>query len=147
MCSSADPSRKTGILFSNRTVIPTGGIMGLWPTQGDEKHLDPASTRNGAVTLSLSSRPERSAVEGPAVPRTFLETSFEGSRSPTSQLSPMPIMCFSTKTTTCRCSKPQLLPRNPGEADLPPSLPRERFVDLSQIEGANGRGVEGPWEC
>ena len=45
--------------------------MGLWPTQGDEKHLDPASTLNGAVTLSLSSRPERSAVEGPAVPQTF----------------------------------------------------------------------------
>src|ERR1700748_119344 len=81
MCSSADPSRKTGILFSNRTVIPTGGIMGLWPTQGDEKHLDPASTLNGAVTLSLSSRPERSAAEGPAVPQTFRGNVFRQSEA------------------------------------------------------------------
>jgi hypothetical protein len=35
--------------------------MGLWPTQGDEKHLDPASTLNGAVTLSLS--PDRSEAQ------------------------------------------------------------------------------------
>jgi hypothetical protein len=35
--------------------------MGLWPTQGDEKRLLEAQS------LPLSSRPERSAVEGPAV--------------------------------------------------------------------------------
>src|ERR1700730_8346404 len=35
------------------------GIMGLRPTQGNEKRLGPASTLYGTVTLSLSSRPER----------------------------------------------------------------------------------------
>jgi hypothetical protein len=35
--------------------------MGLWPTPGDEKRLLEAQS------LPLSSRPERSAVEGPAV--------------------------------------------------------------------------------
>jgi hypothetical protein len=49
--------------------------MGLRPTQGNEKRLGPASTLYGTVTLSLSSRPERSGVEGPAV-------SFLGSHPP-----------------------------------------------------------------
>jgi hypothetical protein len=39
-----------------RSVIPTGGIMGLRPTQGNEKRLGPATTLYGAVTLPLSSR-------------------------------------------------------------------------------------------
>src|ERR1035438_8615559 len=34
-------------------------VMGLRPTQGNEKRLGPASTLYGTVTLSLSSRPER----------------------------------------------------------------------------------------
>jgi hypothetical protein len=33
--------------------------MGLRPTQGNEKHLGPASTLCGTGTSSLSSRPER----------------------------------------------------------------------------------------
>jgi hypothetical protein len=41
--------------------------MGLRPTQGNEKRVGPASTLYGTVTLSLSSRPERSVAEGPAV--------------------------------------------------------------------------------
>jgi hypothetical protein len=41
--------------------------MGLRLTQGNEKRLGPASTLYGTVTLSLSSRPERSGVERPAV--------------------------------------------------------------------------------
>jgi hypothetical protein len=45
--------------------------MGLRPTEGDEKRLVPATTLYGIVTLSLSSRPERSGAEGPAVPRTL----------------------------------------------------------------------------
>jgi hypothetical protein len=45
--------------------------MGLRPTQGNEKRLGPASTLSGTITLSLSSRPERSGAEGPAVPRTL----------------------------------------------------------------------------
>jgi hypothetical protein len=45
--------------------------MGLRPTQGNEKRLGPASTLYGTVTFSLSSRPERSGAEGPAVPQTF----------------------------------------------------------------------------
>jgi hypothetical protein len=44
--------------------------MGLPPTQGNEELLGPASTLYGTVALSLSSRPERSGAEGPAVPRT-----------------------------------------------------------------------------
>jgi hypothetical protein len=45
--------------------------MGLRPTQGNEKHLGSASTLWGTDTSSLSSRPERSGAEGPAVPRTL----------------------------------------------------------------------------
>jgi hypothetical protein len=45
--------------------------MGLRPTQDNEKRLGPASTLYGTVTLSLSSRPERSGAEGPAVPWTL----------------------------------------------------------------------------
>ncbi len=41
--------------------------MGLRPTQGNEKRLGPTSAPYGTVTLSLSSRPERSGVERPAV--------------------------------------------------------------------------------
>jgi hypothetical protein len=36
--------------------------MGLRPTQGNEKRLGPASTLYGTVTLSLSSRPERTRI-------------------------------------------------------------------------------------
>jgi hypothetical protein len=41
--------------------------MGLWLTQDDEKCLGPATILYGTAALSLSSRPERSVVEGPAV--------------------------------------------------------------------------------
>ena len=41
--------------------------MGLRPTYGNEKHLGPAPALCGPVTLSLSSRPERSGAEGSAV--------------------------------------------------------------------------------
>jgi hypothetical protein len=44
--------------------------MGLWPTKGDEERLLEAQS------LPLSSRPERSAVEGPAVQRTLLGNVF-----------------------------------------------------------------------
>jgi hypothetical protein len=36
--------------------------MGLRPTEGDEKRLVPATTLYGIVTLSLSSRPERTRI-------------------------------------------------------------------------------------
>jgi hypothetical protein len=36
--------------------------MGLRPTQGNEKHLGPASTLCGTGTFSLSSRPERTRI-------------------------------------------------------------------------------------
>jgi hypothetical protein len=39
--------------------------------QGNQKPLGPATTPYETVTPSLSSRPERSGAEGPAVPRTF----------------------------------------------------------------------------
>jgi hypothetical protein len=42
--------------------------MGLRPTQGNEKRLGPASTLYGTVTLSLSSRPERTRISCHAVP-------------------------------------------------------------------------------
>jgi hypothetical protein len=65
-------SWKRGILYSNRIVISpapacrgTGGVMGLRPTEGDEKRLVPATTLYGIVTLSLSSRPELSWACGP----------------------------------------------------------------------------------
>jgi hypothetical protein len=38
---------------SNRMLIPTGGVMGLRPTQGDEKRLGSATTLYGAVALSF----------------------------------------------------------------------------------------------
>ena len=52
--------------------------MGLWPTQGDEKHLDPASTACRG-----------SAVEGPAVPQTFRGNVFRQS-GPAVSFSPDP---------------------------------------------------------
>jgi hypothetical protein len=55
--------------------------MGQRPTQDNEKRLGPASTLYGTVTLSLSSRPERSGAEGPAVPRTFRGYVFRPKRS------------------------------------------------------------------
>ena len=55
--------------------------MVLRPTQGDEKRLVPATTLYGIVTLSLSSRPERSGAEGPAVPRTHRGEVFRPERS------------------------------------------------------------------
>src|SRR5579863_1222153 len=55
--------------------------MGLRPTQGNEKHLGPASTLCGTGTSSLSSRPERSGAEGPAVPRTLRGDVFRPERS------------------------------------------------------------------
>src|ERR1700733_9521613 len=42
--------------------ISTGGVMGLRPTQGNEKRLGPASALYGTVTLSLSSRPKRTRI-------------------------------------------------------------------------------------
>ncbi len=39
---------------------PTGEIMGLRPTQGDEKRLGLAATLYRTVASPLSSRPERS---------------------------------------------------------------------------------------
>ena len=55
-------SWKRGILSLNRIVISSGGVMGLRPTQGDEKRLGPASTFYATVTLSLSSRPKRTRI-------------------------------------------------------------------------------------
>jgi hypothetical protein len=52
----------------NKIVIPTGVVMGLWPTQGDEKRLGPATTLYGTVALSFVIPSE---AEGSAVPRTF----------------------------------------------------------------------------
>jgi hypothetical protein len=49
-CGSADPSWRC--IFDRV-------VMGLRPTQGDEKRLGPASALYRTVTLSLSSRPER----------------------------------------------------------------------------------------
>ena len=57
------------------------GVMGLRPTQGDEKRLVPATSLYGIVTLALSSRPERSGAEGPAVPRTLRGDVFRPERS------------------------------------------------------------------
>ena len=55
------------------------GIMGLLPTQGDEKRF----LFSGSATPSpLSSRPERSAVEGPAVQRSLLGDVFSTERNP-----------------------------------------------------------------
>jgi hypothetical protein len=50
-------------------------------TQGSEKRLGPASTLYGTVTLSLSSRPERSGAEGPAVPQTLRGDVFRPERT------------------------------------------------------------------
>ena len=44
------------------------GIMGLRPTQGNEKRLGPASALYATVTLSLSSRPKRTRISCHAVP-------------------------------------------------------------------------------
>jgi hypothetical protein len=57
--------------------------MGLRPTQGDEKRLL-SSNRSlwKRHPPPLSSRPERSAVEGSAVPRTFLGNVFRPERTP-----------------------------------------------------------------
>ena len=55
-------------------VIPTGGIMGLRPTQGSEKRLDPATTSYGAVALSLVIPSE---AEGSAIPGPFVEMFFD----------------------------------------------------------------------
>ncbi len=49
--------------------------MGLWPTQGDEKGFCFLE----APPSPLSSRPERSAVEGPAVRRLSLGNVFRQS--------------------------------------------------------------------
>jgi len=65
------PSWKRRVPPLHRFVISTGGVMGLRPTQGDEKRLGPAYTLYRTVILSLSSRPKRSGAEGPAVPRTL----------------------------------------------------------------------------
>ena len=59
---------KQCLAFPNKIAISTGGVMGLRPTQGNEKRLGPASTLYGTVTLSLSSRPERRDLR---FPRTF----------------------------------------------------------------------------
>jgi hypothetical protein len=45
------------ILPSNEIVISTGGVMGLHPTQGDEKCLGPASVSMAPWSFPLSSRP------------------------------------------------------------------------------------------
>jgi hypothetical protein len=65
----------------NKIVISTGRVMGLRPTQGDEKRLGPATTFHVIATLSFVI---------PSVPGF-----------PTSQLSTAPLMWFSLKRTTC----------------------------------------------
>jgi len=52
--------------------------MDLWPTQGDEKRLGPATTLYGAVALSFVIPSE---AEGSAVPRTFRGNVFRPERS------------------------------------------------------------------
>jgi hypothetical protein len=61
-------SWKHGIPFSNRIVISTGVVMGLRPTQGDEKRRPSETTFHRKVTLSFVIPSE---AEGSAVPRTF----------------------------------------------------------------------------
>jgi hypothetical protein len=50
--------------------------MGLWPNQGDEKRLGPATTFYATVALSFVVPSE---AEGSAVPRTFRENVFRQS--------------------------------------------------------------------
>jgi hypothetical protein len=69
------PSRATTAKESAapHLVIPTEVIMGLRPTQGDENRRETRSSLHQqsnireAPPYDLSSRPKRSAVEGPAV--------------------------------------------------------------------------------
>jgi hypothetical protein len=63
-----DPSHHNGSLRSGKLLISTGGIMGLRPTQGNEKRLGPATTLYGTVAVSFVIP---SVAEGPAVPRTL----------------------------------------------------------------------------
>jgi hypothetical protein len=91
---------------------------------------------------------------------------------PTSQLSPVPLMWFSSKRTTCSCSKPQPSTGNPGKprdlqcairvpqiyrstTTFPLSSRPERVTDLSRVtalDGAESKGLsralaEGPRGC
>jgi hypothetical protein len=45
--------RDDKFVCTRRIVISTGGVMGLRPTQGDEKRLGPATTFYGTVALSF----------------------------------------------------------------------------------------------
>jgi hypothetical protein len=71
-------SWKHGIPFSNRIVISTGVVMGLRPTQGDEKRLGPTTIFYGTVALSFVIPSE---AEGSAVLRTFRGKCFSTERS------------------------------------------------------------------
>jgi hypothetical protein len=63
-------------LLCNKFVISTGVVMGLRPTQGDEKRLGPATTLYLTVALSFVISTE---AEGSAVPRTSLGNVFRQS--------------------------------------------------------------------
>jgi hypothetical protein len=65
--NSASPWTK-GRGWLNKLVISTGEVMGLRPTQGDEKRSGPATTFYGTNALSFVIP---SVAEGSAVPRTL----------------------------------------------------------------------------
>jgi hypothetical protein len=62
-------SGRLGNLGRNKIVISTGMVIGLWPFQGGEKRLGPATSLYGTVSLSfvIPSEAEGSAVCGPFV--------------------------------------------------------------------------------
>ena len=68
ICSSTDLSWKRAISPRHQSVTSTGGAMGLWPTQGDEKRLGSATTLHQTAALPFVIPSE---AEGSAVPRTL----------------------------------------------------------------------------
>src|SRR5271170_6593498 len=53
ICSSADPSWKHRLVIHKQNCHLDRWIMGLWPTQGDEENLGPATTFYRTVALSF----------------------------------------------------------------------------------------------
>ena len=65
--AASSPDKGSAIPRTFREMFFTGGVMGLRPTQGNEKRFGPASVVYGTVTLSLSSRPKRTRISCHAV--------------------------------------------------------------------------------
>jgi hypothetical protein len=63
------PSTVCLVLSSSSLSCPTGVVMSLWPTQGEEKRLGPTTAPYGTVTLTFVIPSE---AEGSAVPQTSL---------------------------------------------------------------------------